>query len=690
MLLRNKCSLLTFLLLFGYAGNIHADIKIGKVLTYEQPVVPEFIDNYRFATYYTNNKKAYNLRGFDISSPGGKIRVIKVNPAGHSYALLAGKNDNTPKVYIYPINGSKEDKREVEGLVSPSTIAYTPDSRKLIIADNGRVNFYDSKTLHPLNEGFNLNEKPIDLVVSPNGHFVIALLPDRVDVIAVSTGQQRASFPATLGTSVAFTGTSSTLGILSPDGHLTLYNTSDFAPTNNIDGLGKTSSLFFNPDENYAGMVADGNRIQFVNIYEYSDRPVVYESGVSCARFLRDGSDNLYLTAVAGKNIKYRTVTGFSPNYSYLVSLMIEERMSEWMKMRPGETELEYRERVNEESIRKQREFFANQAATELALTAGLGSFGEAVLGRYNPENGTLIISLPGIQDIYLTIPPEDMAGFGDGNNLEFSNPVYTVTPNNTFELIYVSVFNPTNGKTYVFDNLDRQNLDFLGLAEGFVSLDLIMQSSREDMVLKGIKDRIMEEAIQNKLLSVYTSINVDTHIEQTMNPAGERIRNYHVDFAYQVEAEGSATEDFAPGRYKTPDSNAAMSMLQIIRKAFSSEFASYLVPGKELVIKITGSADALPISGSLAYDNAYGEYVDEPCSVSGVLTTLTVTPLTGMTTNEQLAFMRACGVKREIETTIPEINEMKVTYDYNIEVSDKEGGQFRRISVSLIFVDAF
>lgn len=690
MLHFNKIAVLSLFMPLAIASNTNAAIKIDKVMSYEQPVIPEIIDNYRFSTYYTNNKKAYNLRGFDISSPGGKIIAIKVNPAGYSYALLSGKNEKEHKVSVYPINGGKDDKREVNGLTNPSAIAYSPDSRKLMIADNGRVNFYDSKTLEPLNEGFSLNGSPTELIVSPNVYFVAALMPDRVDVINLNTGLPRTSIPASTGTSVAFTGSGATMGILSPDGRLTLYSTADFVPGQTIEGLGRTSSLFFNPDENYAGMVADNNRVQFVNIFDNSDRPVVYDSALSSARFLRDGQNNLYLTAVSGKNIKYRMVSGFTPNYSYLLGQMIEDRMNEWMKMRPGETEIEYLERVNDETIRKQRELFANEAATELALTAGLGSFGEAVLGRYNPENGTLIISLPGVPDIYLTVPPEDMAGFGDGNNLEFSNPVFTVTPNNTFELIYVSVFNPTNGKTYVFDNLEHQNLDFLGLSDGFVSLDLIMQSSREDMVLKDIKDRIMEDAINKKLLSDYTKINVDTHIEQAVNASGERIRNYHVDFAYQVDPQGSATEDFAPGKFKTPDSHAAMSMLQIIRQAFSSEFASYLVPGKELTVKITGSADALPISGSIAYDNSYGEFVDEPCNVNGSLTTLTVTPAKGMTTNEQLAFMRAIGVQHEINSNMPELKDMKVSYDYDIEVAKEKGGQFRRIGVSLIFVDAF
>lgn len=667
----------------------YSEVKIEKVMTYKQTVKPELFDNYRFATYFSSDKTAYNLRGFELARPGGKILSIKVNPAGYSYALLHGKGEKT-KVSVYPINGDNSDRREVRGLTSPSAIAYTADSRKLIVADGGALLFFDSKTLEPTGERFETAGRPKELAVSPNGYFIASLTDDRADIINATTGALRTSLPASGAESVAFTGSGSKMGLLTSGGALTVYNTSDFMAESSTGGLGNTRSLFFHPDENYAGMVSDGNRIQFVNLFDAGDRPVVYESGVGGARFLRDGKDNIYLADFTDTALRYRLVSGFTPNYSNLLNRMVEERMNEWMKMRPGETELEYRERVNEESIRQQRIRFNNEAATELALTAGLGNFGEAVLGRYNPENGTLIISLPGLPDIYLTVPPEDMAGFGDGNNLQYSEPVYTITPANTFELLYVSVFNPTNGKTYVFDNLENQNLDFLALSDGFVSLDLIMQSSREDVELKSIKDRIMEEARQKNLLSDHTTINVESHIEQAVDATGKRVRNYHVNFAYQVSEEGSAKEDFAPGRYRTSDSHAAASMLRIIGRAFRSEFAGYLKSGKGLIIEITGSADALPINGSIAYDSSLGEFTDEPCYIDGSLTTLTVTPQSGMKTNEQLAFMRARAVQDELERLVPDISTMDVTYRHNIEVSKEKGARFRRIAVSLIFIDAF
>jgi len=667
-----------------------ADIKITKTLTYKQQEPPRLFDSHGYTSFVSDGKAAYNMRGFEMLKPGGEVRALKVNPAGYSFAMLSGKG-NKFKVTTAPVNTAKKTKTEIEGLMRPTAIAYTPDSRQLVVADGGRLKFFDSKTLYKQNEEITINGEPTDLVMSANGYFAAAIFPGHVDIINLTNGTLRTSLPTDGIASAAFSASSSRLALLDAAGRLTVYATADYMPQNSISGLGtSTSSVFFHPDENYVGMVADGNRIQFVNLYVDGDRPVIYDAGTSAARFVVDGHQNLYVANLTPAALKYRQIAGFTPNYSGMLSQMLDDRMNEWMKMRPGETELEFRERVNEESIARQRMVFANEISTEMALTSGLDAFGEAVLGRYNPDSGTLIISLGVVPDIYLTVPQEDMAGFGDGNNLQFSDPVFSVTSGNTFEVIYVSVFNPTNGKTYVFDNLERQNLDFLTLSDNFVSLDLIMQSSREDVVLNTIKDSILSDARANNFLSDYTTIDVNTQIVPTVNASGERIRNYRVDFTYEVAPEGSATEDFAPGKYKIADSHAAASMLKIISQAFANDFAAYLQPGKELIINITGSADALPIRGSIAYDGGLGEFVDEPCYIDRYLTTITVTPARGITSNEELAFMRAQSFQAEMEKSVPALNGMRVTFRPNVEVSAKEGARFRRINVSLEFVDAF
>lgn len=663
-------------------------VKVGQMQTFRQDVNPEAVDNYLFATYFTNAKTAYNLRGFEVGKAGNKILDIKVNPAGYSYALLYGKPSKTA-VRIKSLNPARSIDEELKGLVAPTAICYMPDSRQLAIADDGKIKFYNSQTYN-LEREIPLSGSPSALTISPNGYSAIAVSPGNLQVLSLAGGDVRKTIDLQTGVSVAFNPSSSQFGVLTADGTLTIYNMSDLAAANRFDNLGTVKSLFFHPGENYAGMIADDNRVQFVNLYDATDRPVIYDNDLSSARFIKDGQGKLYMST-AGKNIiKYRQIDGFTPNYSQLLNQMVEERMREWTKMRPGETELEYRQRVNEESMRQQRKLFIQDAATELALTAGLDKFSDIKLGRYNPSDGTLVISLGGLNDIYLTVPQEDMAGFGDGNNLQFSNHVFAVTPDNRMQLIYLQVFNPTNGKTYIFDNLEGQDLSFLMTDNGFISLDLIMQSAREDIMLKGIKDRIMEDARRNKILSNHTSINVDTHIEPMIDDMGRQVKNYHVDFTYEVDAKGTATEDFAPGKYKIEQSPAALSMLRIIQQAFTNEFAPYIVPGKTLVINITGSADALPITSNIAYDGTLGEWEDEPCYIDGNLTTVSINSKDGLRTNEQLAFMRAQAVERNMTQNLPQLSNMNIVYKNNIDVSKEKGAAHRRINVSLVFIDAF
>lgn len=682
-------SLILVVLFLFSTGISNGQVTVDKLMKYGQEVKPEIIDNYHYSIYYTNNKNAYNLKGFKIANLSGKLQSIKVNPAGYSYAALSGKNEKT-KVTILALNSNSE-KREVKGLISPSAICYSPDSRHLYIADVGQIKIYDSKNLES-QRSFNVpGERPVELTASLNGYFLAIAFPDKVDIYNISTGQLRHSLSMSKLNSVAFTPSSEKIGLLSNDGKLAIYNTADFNLDNLFEYLGSnTSNVFFHPDENYVGFVVDNNRIQFINLFEPNDRPSVYDAGTTSARFVHDDRNNQYLANISGNNIFYRQLGGFSMNYTLLISQRVDDLLAEWTKMRPGETEAEYRQRVNEESIRKQKEIFAQQEASKFALTAGLGNFGTVTLGRYNPSDGTLIVSLGNMQEIYLKVPIEDMAGFGDGNNLEFKNHVFMVTPSNTFDLIYVEVFNPTNGKSYIFDNMAGQNLDFLNTNDGFVSLDLIRQSSRQDIILQDIKDKIVKEAKAADRLSDHTLLKVDTRIEQTVDPEGRHIRNYLVDFAYEVDEIGSATEDFAPGKYKIKESHAAESMLQIIRQAFLSEFAGYIVPGKKIIIHITGSADALPINGVIAYDGAFGEFSDEPCRVNGALTSLSVNKSKGIKTNEELGFMRAQAVQKELMELVPELESMKVEYRHNIIVAKEKGAQFRRINVSLEFIDAF
>jgi hypothetical protein len=291
---------------------------------------------------------------------------------------------------------------------------------------------------------------------------------------------------------------------------------------------------------------------------------------------------------------------------------------------------------------------------------------------------------------IYLTVSERDVADFMNVSNLEFRNPLYGVTADDKFELVYADVYNKSTGKSYEFNNRDRRSLDYLYVSDEFVPIELVRQSGMEEVRLTDIRNSVVNQAKHDNLISDHTNIDVSTSIMTDVDADSKQITNYKVSFRYTVDAGYSAKEDFPAGKYQIHQSNAAGSMLKIVSQAFENDFAQYIKPGKKVIIKITGSADALPVSGLIAYDGSFGEFFNEPYYLGGDLSTISLTKKGGIRNNEQLAFARAIAVKDYIATNIRAFDSMNTDYKYSVEVSDSKGSEYRRISVEFTFVDTF
>lgn len=386
--------------------------------------------------------------------------------------------------------------------------------------------------------------------------------------------------------------------------------------------------------------------------------------------------------------IDARRMLKLSPYYGKLVAEGAKEMMDEWLKMMPGESMDDYRKRISDENRKNKMREFEDEIATRLA--GNQLSMSEVSLGKYDRGQGLLGINLGNMPSIYLPVSEDDVVAFNDGKNLEFRNVKYGVTTNDKFEIIYAEVYNPADGKTYIYNNLDRTSLSFIEGDDNVISLEVLQQQRLEEMRLDEIRRKVIEEAKSRNVISDHTSITVDSRVEPDIDANGNRILNYKIRFVYEVEPEFTAEEDFGPGKYKAEDSHAATAMLDIINRAFDSELSQYLNAGKKVAIKIAGSADATPILYGIAYDGSYGDFDDEPVYQNDQLTVITVNPKTGIKQNEQLAFLRAYGVKDFLDKNVEKLKGMNTDYRYHISVAQDKGSQFRRISTEFTFFDVF
>ncbi len=637
-----------------------------------------------------SGKKAYNLKGFEIAGAGGHILDLKVNPAGYSYAIISygGKRNNLKIFGSYKTNDELFDFGKT---VNPVSMVYSADSRYLYVADAfSNLLKIDTKSMQTV-DSWTLPFIPVKMSASSNGYFIAAASMNNLAVLNPENKTVRKAL--TYNSAVKdldFSDDSSMLAVLLSNGDIEMLNTRDFSsvrPTFNRNGA---TAIDIHPDSKYVAIAKNGNEIELVNIIDNNESSSLTEpdGNVTYVRFLKDGKDNVYLTYNAREAVKYKLLKGLVPNYSKMLREEVIARMEAWSKMAPDETEEEYRARVNDDSRLKQARLFEEEIATRMADE--LVGRSTVTLGAYNPSNNTLSLEFDSMPPIYLSVSEADVADFMDVSNLEFRNTLYGVTADDKFELIYAEVYNKATGKTYEFNNRDRKSLDYLYASDEFVPIELVRQSGMEEVKLTDIRNSVVKQAMLDNLISDHTNIDVSTSIVTDVDADGKPITNYKVNFKYTVEAGYSAKEDFPAGKYQIAQSNAANSMLQIVSQAFANDFAQYIKPGKKVIIKVTGSADALPVSGRIAYDGSFGEYVNEPYYSGDNLSTISLTKSEGIRNNEQLAFARAVAVKDRISHTVRALESMNTDYKYSVELSDKKGGEYRRISVEFTFVDAF
>lgn len=655
---------------------------------------PLAIRPYTTTVYTAGEHNVHTMRG-DLLHAFGKdsIADFQFSPAGNMYFVIDANRKGVRHGATYNVDNSefKKAKFDTKLYGTPLASAFTPDARSLVVATDKCIVILDARKLRPEGRIDLVPVKPQHIVLSPNGYYLA--LVDGKDVVVYNFEDKkiRTRIDAEVKvTDLKFNHDSSAMALLTDDGLLSVYDTRTFDVRTMVDDLGDGIACDFNGDGKYVAVATSPSNIEIVNLVRPTDRRSIDLdfSGIATIEMIEDSEKKPVLTYSTPLMLNARRIDGLEPYFSRLVSDAVDARMAEWLKMQPGESMEEYNLRVNDESMRRQRRLFEDSISTDLA--GDLLSMSSVTLGNYDRQNNLLAVQFSNLPQIYLPVPEEDVAAIESADDLEISEAQYGLLPDDSFELIYARFINKKNGKTFIYDNLDRRPMEMLGGNADFVSLDILRQQQMEEIKLQEVKQQVVAEAKKNNVISDHTNITVDSQVVPAYDADGNKILNYLVKFTYEVEPEFSAVEDFKPGKYTIAESGAATSMLNIVKQAFEGDFAQYLKKGKRLNVNISGTADATPIVRGIPYDGSLGEFEEEPVTVDGRLTALSVNRSGGIKTNEQLAFLRAAAVRDYLQKNVQALSDMDTRYNYNVGVSKDKGSEFRRITAEFTFVDAF
>jgi hypothetical protein len=688
---RHKSVSLLAALLLLVSISTTAQIKIEKTI----PAMPmTAFDNSTYRALFLSNGGVYTFRNVNVVFPS-EIMQVQFNPTGSSVAVI---RKNKP-VSIYSFNEAndllfrlKDKRKDLKAKPHPIAMCYTADARNFLVSNTlGEIVVYDTREYLP--QTYIQSKQPVtQLAVSPNKYFIAAGYGNSVDIWNFETQKLRHSI-STEGevSAIAFSPDAALMATITGGKLLNIIDTKTWEPVERIDSIGSVlTAASFHPDGKYVSVVCDGEDIVVYNLKSHAIEQLLDGTGGICAaNFFKDNqTSDVWMISNHLDNILFMNANGLNPFFGKMLSQEVDDKMNEWVKMMQGESMADYAIRVNDETRQKQQELFAQEVATELA--GERVSLDNPFVGDYDTSSSKLSIGFNAIPSIELEVPASEAGSFNN-KDIKFENAVYVLNDKDKFELAYVEVRNETTNKVYIYDNIGRTKLTALEDDANFVPLEVIQQAQAEEAQLKEIKETVVEENKQEKLITENTQINVRTEVMAGVDADGKKILNYKVGYRYEViNKQFSAREDFPLGGYNIERSNAAMSLMKIIKNSFEGDFAKYLHEGTRVKIIITGSADASPIKGRIAYNGQYGEYVNEPYYKNGNLDNMTVTKASGITSNEQLALIRAAGVKDYIEQNVTTLAKTRNDYEYYVEVAAERGGEYRRINIEFVIMDAF
>lgn len=654
---------------------------------------PKSIETYSTTAFVGGNHTVTTMRGDELTKRKEKILGFALNPTSVSYAIVTENNKGEKELTVWNTRESERRLYKFDSKTNgmPSAVAFDPEGRYMAVSTPGMIRLIELKKYKPVGEISLVPVSPNKMLISPNGYFLVLVDGSKIVVYNIEDRSIRFRTDCEVDVSdVAFSPDSQQLGILTSDGLLSLYSTRTFDLATMVDDLGEGSAFDFNKSGKYIAVAIAPDNIKVLNLLKQSDSEdiEVPERELYDLAFITDASDKEVLVYGSFMNLLCHRMGRLEPYYAKLVSDEVDLKMAEWLKMQPGESMEAYSARISDENRKKQRRLFEDEISTSLA--GDMMSMAGMSLGKYNKDQELLEVDFTNMPSIYLPVSKSDVIAFKSSEDLTVSDTQYGLLPDDSFELIYAKFHNRNDGKIYVYDNLDRVAMTFLDDDSNLISLELLQQQQMEEMKLQEIKENVVREARHDNVISDHTQIVVDSRVVPDYDAAGNKILNYVVRFTYQVDPGFSVTEDFGPGKYHVDESGAAQAMLAIVRKAFEGDFSQYVKDDGKVKITITGSADSTPIVKGIPYDGVYGDFVDEPVYHNGQLTTLTVTPSSGIKTNEQLAFLRAAGVKDYLDRNVAGLEKMKQDVRYNIGVSPDKGSEFRRIETEFTFVDVF
>ena len=223
---------------------------------------------------------------------------------------------------------------------------------------------------------------------------------------------------------------------------------------------------------------------------------------------------------------------------------------------------------------------------------------------------------------------------------------------------------------------------------------DAIMNYLRQDVqqrqqTMAKRAEQILINLPNEEKLYDETFVTIKTDIAEALREDGRREYNYVFDISYNCKHIEGVSDDYPVGVYDYNASNSARAICNLTKIMIEEVSNDLFKEGKTITTRITATTDDIEIN-HIPYSGEYGDFKYCPTNYNGENVRISVNKEEGITTNAQLAYLRAQSVKAYLEGNISQLRRATNKYEFLTKTFDREGSQYRRSSIEIIVHGAF
>ena len=210
----------------------------------------------------------------------------------------------------------------------------------------------------------------------------------------------------------------------------------------------------------------------------------------------------------------------------------------------------------------------------------------------------------------------------------------------------------------------------------------------REKKMNKQIQQMLVNLPNAEKLYDE-TFVRITTQVVEDTTEEGSPEINFVYNISYNCHHFEGTEDDYPSGAYLWSTSNSCRAICNLTKSMIESELSDIFTAGRTNTITITSTTDATEIQ-HIDYKGEFGDLRYMPAVFNDENVRISVDQKDGITTNAQLAYLRARSVQSFLDEQVGVLQRSQNEYRFVTRCFDMTGPHYRRSSLQIVVHGAF